>query len=140
VLCHVESIMLIRVRRNLVCWISNFLKPKIERGVLGDVLLHYERSYLIVINELCILVYFNYFILFISISTHKKCVWIICMVVWQFLFGAFTQAFILINTFTASGRFNNSCLRLPASTLVDLIFQSHSFSLGGKLVQQLQYI
>jgi hypothetical protein len=48
-----------------------------------------------------------------------------------------------VNTFTAKvdhSRFNNSCLRLPASTLVELIFQSHSFSLGGKLVQQLQYI
>jgi hypothetical protein len=47
------------------------------------------------------------------------------------------------NTFTAKidhSRFNNSCLRLPVSTLVDLIFQSHSFSLGGKIVQQLQYI
>jgi hypothetical protein len=46
-------------------------------------------------------------------------------------------------TFTAKidhSRFNNSCLRLPASTLVDLIFQSCSFGLGGKLVQQLQYI
>jgi hypothetical protein len=48
-----------------------------------------------------------------------------------------------INTFTAKfdhGRFNNSFLRLPVSTLVNLISQSHSFSLGGKLVQQLQYI
>jgi hypothetical protein len=48
-----------------------------------------------------------------------------------------------INTFTAKidhSRFNNSRLRLPASTLVDLIFRSCSFSLGGKLVQQLQYI
>jgi hypothetical protein len=48
-----------------------------------------------------------------------------------------------INTFTAKidhSRFNNLCLRLPASTLVDLIFRSCSFSLGGKLVQQLQYM
>jgi hypothetical protein len=47
------------------------------------------------------------------------------------------------NTFNAKidhSWFNNSCLRLPVSTLVDLIFQSRSFSLGGKLVQQLQYI
>jgi len=42
----------------------------------------------------------------------------------------------LINTFTAIvdlSRFNNSCLKLPVSTLVDLIFQSHalnSFSLN----------
>ena len=37
----------------------------------------------------------------------------------------------LINTFTAIvdlSRFNNSCLKSPASTLVDLIFQSRSFS------------
>jgi hypothetical protein len=49
----------------------------------------------------------------------------------------------LFNTFTAKidhSRFNNSCLRFPASTLVNLIFQSRSFSLGGKIVQQLQYI
>jgi hypothetical protein len=48
-----------------------------------------------------------------------------------------------VNTFTARidhSLFNNSCLRLPASTLVNLIFQSHSFSLGRKIVQQLQYI
>jgi hypothetical protein len=48
-----------------------------------------------------------------------------------------------LNTFTAKidhSRFNNSCLRLPVSTLVNLIFQSRSFSLGGKIVQQLQYI
>jgi hypothetical protein len=48
-----------------------------------------------------------------------------------------------LNTFTAKidhSLFNNSCLRLPASILVDLIFQSHSFSFGGKLGQQLQYI
>jgi hypothetical protein len=47
------------------------------------------------------------------------------------------------NTFTAKidhSQFNNSCLRLLAPTLVDLIFQSCCFSLGGKLVQQLQYI
>jgi hypothetical protein len=50
---------------------------------------------------------------------------------------------LVLNTFTVKidhSRFNNSCLTLPASTLVDLIFQSRSFSLGGKLVQQLQYI
>jgi len=41
-----------------------------------------------------------------------------------------------INTFTAIvdlSRFNNSCLKLPASTLVDLTFESHalrSFSLN----------
>ena len=37
------------------------------------------------------------------------------------------------NTFTAivdRSRFNNSCLKLPASTLVDLIFHSRSFSLN----------
>jgi hypothetical protein len=48
----------------------------------------------------------------------------------------------LFNTFTAKidhSRLNNSSLNLPASTLVDLIFQSRSFSLGGKLVQQIQY-
>jgi hypothetical protein len=48
-----------------------------------------------------------------------------------------------INTFTAKidhSRFNNLCLRLPASTLVNLIFQSRCFCLGGKIVQQLQYI
>jgi hypothetical protein len=49
-----------------------------------------------------------------------------------------------LNTFAAKvdhSRFNNSCLRLPASTLVDIIiFQSRSFSLGGKLVEQFQYI
>jgi hypothetical protein len=48
-----------------------------------------------------------------------------------------------VNIFTAKVdhiRFNNSCLRLPASTSVNLIFQSRPFSLGGKLVQQLQYI
>ena len=36
-----------------------------------------------------------------------------------------------INTFTATvdlSRFNNSCLKSPASTLDDLIFQSRSFS------------
>jgi hypothetical protein len=36
------------------------------------------------------------------------------------------------NTFTAIvdlSRFNNSCLKMPVSTSVDLIFQSHSFSL-----------
>jgi hypothetical protein len=40
---------------------------------------------------------------------------------------------ITINIFTAIinlSRFNNSCLRTPLSTLVDLIFQSHSFSLN----------
>jgi hypothetical protein len=41
---------------------------------------------------------------------------------------------------TGPQRVNTSCLRLPALTLVDLIFQSRSFGLGGKLVQQLQYI
>jgi hypothetical protein len=49
----------------------------------------------------------------------------------------------LINTFTAEvdhSQFNNSYLRLPVLTLVDLIFQLRSFSLGRKLVQQLQYI
>jgi hypothetical protein len=53
------------------------------------------------------------------------------------------KPYTLFNTFTAKvdhSRFNSSCLRLPASTLVDLIFRSRSFSLGGKLVQQLQYI
>jgi hypothetical protein len=38
---------------------------------------------------------------------------------------------IVINTFTAIvelSRFNNPCLKSPASTLVDLIFQSRSFS------------
>jgi hypothetical protein len=47
--------------------------------------------------------------------------------------------FLHLKTFTTKinhGRFNNSCLSLPASTLVDLIFQLRSFSLGGKLVQQ----
>ena len=37
----------------------------------------------------------------------------------------------VINTFTAIvdlSQFNNSCLKSPASTLVDLIFQSRSFS------------
>jgi len=41
--------------------------------------------------------------------------------------------FIYLNTFTAIvdlGRFNNSCLKSPVSTLVDLIFLSHSFSLN----------
>jgi hypothetical protein len=66
---HVESIVLIRVRKNF-CLISNFLKSELERGVLDYILLHVERSYLIVINELCILAYVNDFILFISISTH----------------------------------------------------------------------
>jgi hypothetical protein len=54
-----------------------------------------------------------------------------------------TLACLTLNPFPAKidhSRFNNSCLRLPASTLVDLIFQSRSFSLGGKIVQQLQYI
>jgi len=43
---------------------------------------------------------------------------------------------IALNTFTAIvdlSQFNNSCLRSPASTLVDLIFQLrvlHSFSLN----------
>jgi hypothetical protein len=38
-----------------------------------------------------------------------------------------------VNTFTAIidlSWFNNSCLKMPASTLVDLIFQSHSSSLN----------
>jgi hypothetical protein len=38
-----------------------------------------------------------------------------------------------VNTFTAKGdlsQFNNSCLKSPASTLVDLIFQSRCFSLN----------
>jgi hypothetical protein len=55
----------------------------------------------------------------------------------------YERAYMVFNTFTAKvdhSRFNNSCLGLPASTLVNLIFQSCSFSLGGKLVQQLQYI
>jgi hypothetical protein len=60
------------------------------------------------------------------------------------LFASFTVSLQkTFNTFTAKidhSRFNNSCVRLPASTLVDLIFQSRCFSLGGKLVQQLQYI
>jgi hypothetical protein len=50
---------------------------------------------------------------------------------------------IAFNTFTAKidhSWFNNSCLRLPASTVVDLIFQSHSFSLGGKLVHLVDVI
>lgn len=71
-LSHVETIVLIRVRRNLVCLISNFLKPEIERGALDHILLHVERSYFMVINELCILAYVNDFILFISIFTHTK--------------------------------------------------------------------
>jgi hypothetical protein len=44
--------------------------------------------------------------------------------------------FPTFNTFTVKvdhSQFNNSCLRLPASTLVDIIFQSRSFSLGMKL-------
>jgi len=44
VLFHIESIMLIRVRRNLVCLISIFFKPEVERGVLDYILLHVERS------------------------------------------------------------------------------------------------
>jgi len=40
--------------------------------VLDYILLHVERSYLTVINELCILAYVNDFIIFISISTHTK--------------------------------------------------------------------
>jgi hypothetical protein len=38
-----------------------------------------------------------------------------------------------INTFTATvdlSRFNNSCSKLPASNLVDLVFQLHSFRLN----------
>jgi len=38
-----------------------------------------------------------------------------------------------LNTFTAIvhlSQFNNSCLKSPASSLVDLIFQSRSFSLN----------
>jgi hypothetical protein len=49
-----------------------------------------------------------------------------------------TRILLALNTFTAKvdhSRFNNSSLRLATSTLVDLIFQSCSFSLGGKLVQ-----
>jgi hypothetical protein len=68
VLFHVESIMLIWVRRNLVCLISNFLKPEIERGVLDYILLHVERHYLIVINELCILTYVNDILFSLSLS------------------------------------------------------------------------
>jgi len=47
-----------------------------------------------------------------------------------------TEIESIIDTFTAIvdlSRFNNSCLKLPASTLVNLIFQSHvlrSFSLN----------
>src|SRR5215510_6004868 len=40
---------------------------------------------------------------------------------------------VSFNTFTAIvnlSRFNNSCLKSPALTLVDLIFQSRSFSLN----------
>jgi hypothetical protein len=40
--------------------------------VLDYILLHVERSYLMVINELCILAYVNVFILFISISVYTK--------------------------------------------------------------------
>jgi len=72
VLFHVESIMLIGVRGNLVCLISNFFKPEIERGVFDYILLYVERSYLMVINELYILAYVNDFILFVSISTQTK--------------------------------------------------------------------
>ena len=42
-----------------------------------------------------------------------------------------SRVIIPLNTFTAIvdlSRFNNSCLKSPASTLVDLIFQSRSFS------------
>jgi len=45
--------------------------------------------------------------------------------------AAWKSAQNIINTFTAIdnlSRFNNSCLISPVSTLVDLIFQSHSFS------------
>ena len=57
-----------------------------------------------------------------------------------------------LNTFAAIvdlSRFNNSCLKSPASTLVDLIFQSRMLRsksatwpviIGGKFIQQLQYI
>jgi hypothetical protein len=51
---------------------------------------------------------------------------------------SFLSSDSFLNTFTAKvdhSWFNNSCRRLPASTLVDLIFQTRSFSLGGKLVQ-----
>jgi hypothetical protein len=61
----------------------------------------------------------------------------------QVTFSNRSKGGVMTNTFTAKvdhSRFNDSCLRLSASTLVDLIFQSRSFSLGGKLVQQLQYI
>jgi len=40
---------------------------------------------------------------------------------------------VAVNTFTAKvdlSQFTNLCLKLPASTLVDLIFQSCSFSLN----------
>ena len=45
---------------------------------------------------------------------------------------------VIINTFTTIvdlSRFNNSCLKSPASTLVDLIFQSCSFSFNPLPVQ-----
>jgi len=52
----------------------------------------------------------------------------------QFAIKMFTDLLdkdLALNTFTAIvdlSQFNNSCLKWPASTLVDLIFQSHSFS------------
>jgi len=70
-------------------------------------------------------------------------------------YGISDSYMLSINTFTATvdlSRLNNSCLKSPALTLVDLIFQSRtlrSFSLNQlrdlslyteKLIQQLQYI
>ena len=64
-------------------------------------------------------------------------------------------ALLVLNIFAASylntQGLNNSCLKSPASNLVDLTFQSRALrsfslnqlrnlSLGGKLTQQLQYI
>ena len=81
----------------------------------------------------------------INVTEHKLCVVIFfynfCLKHFSF-YGKFSEILsqiyldLHINTFTAIvdlSRFNNSCLKSPASTLVDLTFQSRalrSFSLN----------
>jgi hypothetical protein len=57
----------------------------------------------------------------------------VCTSIWYKTGTRYLQIPLIVNTFTAIvdlSRFHNSCLKLPASTLVDLIIQSCSFSLN----------
>ena len=74
--------------------------------------------------------------LFLSSMSFSSCVRFLPLLLVPSNFPSFFHSIIYFNTFTAIvdlSRFNNSCLKSPASTLVDLTLQSRalrSFSLN----------